>query len=364
MTKARIGILTIGGDCSGLNSVIRGAYKRATILGYELIGVKRGLSGLAKAEPEYIVLTDEICDDSLLSESGSILYSDTKSLRLMVASGKSIEDIKKDIVAGYKALGLQGLIYVGGDGSLSLLNEILSDNDDLNFVAVPKTIDNDIAATEFAIGFKTAVSVVVEAIENIKSTAKSHERVMVVEVMGRDAGFIAMNAGLASGADVILVPEFEYTFEGVTKKIHECYASGKNHCIIVVSEAVDAPEFKHDQIVVDGIKTHQKTKYNGIGGYIEKELASEGFDVRSVVLGHVQRGGKTSIEDRIVGSGFGAQAVNLVDKGDCGRLLCYLAGDIKSVLIKDAIITTKKRLEKTDFCVDIAINLGIYIGEF
>ena len=363
MSLKRIGILTSGGDCSGLNSVIRAAYKRASILGYELIGIQRGLRGLDSLTPNYVKLNDDLCDESLLTTSGSILYSDTTWVKSTIGSGKTIDDVKKTIAAGYKALGLDGLVYIGGDGSLKLMNDLLADNSELKIVAVPKTIDNDVGSTDFSVGFKTAVEIATESIENIRSTAKSHERTMVVEVMGRDAGFIAMYAGIASGADVILVPEFEHKFEKVLQKVKSCYDLGKNHCIIVVAEAVEAGDFKHDEEFVDGISKFTQLKYNGIGSHIASKLKSIGIDARSVTLGHTQRGGKTSIDDRIIGSAFGVEAVNLIASANCGRLVCYSAGKITSVLIKDMIGQVDKKLSKSDTCVNIANSLGVYTGE-
>jgi len=363
MSLKRIGILTSGGDCSGLNSVIRAAYQRANILGYELFGIRRGLRGLDSPSPDYIKLNDDICNESLLTTSGSVLYSDTKWVKSTIGSGKTIADVKKTIADGYKSLELKGLVYVGGDGSLSLMNELLMDNSDLNVVAVPKTIDNDVGSTDFSVGFKTAVEVATESIENIRSTAKSHERAMVIEVMGRDAGFIAMYAGIASGADVILVPEFGYTLEKVKAKVRQCYESGKNHCIIIVAEAVEAADLKHNEEFVDGVSKYTKIKYNGIGSHIAEELKKAGFDSRSVTLGHTQRGGKTSIDDRIIGTAFGVEAVNLIDSSNCGRLLCYYNGEITSVPIKNIAKNINKKLIKTDVCVTIANSLGVYIGE-
>ena len=359
----RIGILTTGGDCSGLNSVIRAAYLRANILGYELLGIKRGLRGLSSDSPDYIKLDYSICNEGLLTTSGSVLYSDTKWVRSTIGSGKTIDDVKRIITEGYNSIGLSGLIYIGGDGSLCLMNKLLSNNPGLNIIAVPKTIDNDVGATDISIGFSTAAEVASEAIENIRSTAKSHERAMVIEVMGRDAGFIAMYSGVASGADVILVPEFKYSIEKVREKVQSCYDSGKNHCIIVVAEAVEAENLKHEEEFVNGVVQYSQLKYNGIGTHVASYLKNCGFDSRSVTIGHVQRGGKTSIDDRIIGSAFGVEAVNMINSGNCGRLLCYKDGKITNVLVKDIVGNVNKKLTASDICVSIAKGLGVYIGE-
>lgn len=363
MSLKRIGILTSGGDCSGLNSIIRSAYLRSKNLGYQLIGIKRGLRGLSSTESNYVVLNDDICDETMLTTSGSVIYSDTKWMSTTINSGKTIEDVKKSIYEGYEKLGLSGLIYVGGDGSLCLMNELLTDNPKLKIVAVPKTIDNDVGHTDFAVGFQTVVEVACNAIENIRSTAKSHERAMVVEVMGRDAGYIAMYSGIASGADSILVPEFEYDIEKLKNKVKECYDAGRNHSIIIVAEAVEAKDFKHSEEFVDGVVKYSHLKYKGIGNHIADQLKSSGFDSRAVTLGHIQRGGKTAINDRIVASAFGVEAVNLLDSGDCGKLLCYVGGKIENVAIKDIVTSVSKKLDKNDICVKVAKDLGVYIGE-
>lgn len=357
MSLGKIGILTIGGDCSGLNSVIRAAYKRASLLGYDLIGIKRGFVGFLNEQLEYITLNDSICDNSLLTTSGSILYSDTKSIEQTLQLGKTIEDVKKLILKGYSALGLVGLIYIGGDGSLYFLKELLRDEENLKVVAVPKTIDNDVEGTDFSVGFQTAVDVVADFIENITATAKSHERVMVIEVMGRDAGFLAMAAGIASGADIILVPEFKYSFDKIKENIQNCYQRGKNHCIIVASEAVDAHDFYHENINLT------RRRYIGIGAHLAQKIQNEGIEARSVVLGHTQRGGKTIVADRILGSMFGVEAVNLIDQKDYGKLLCFSSGRIESIAIKDLAVENAKILTKNNIYVEIAKNLDVYIGD-
>ena len=363
MSLKRIGILTSGGDCSGLNSVIRGAYLRANRLGYELIGIKRGIDGLITRPLDYVVLNSSLCDSFLLTRSGSIIYSNTRMLKRENGNSAKPESFSDLIVSGYKDLGLSGLIYVGGDGSLRMIGNILSGMEDINIIAVPKTIDNDVFGTQFSVGFNTAVEVVCESIENIRSTAMSHERVMVVEVMGRDAGFIAMYAGVASGADVILVPEFKYDINKVAEKVKSCYENGNNHCIIVVSEAVEADDFKHEEVFVEAEITFSKKKYNGIGEHISGFLTSLGFDSRCVTLGHIQRGGKTSVTDRIIGSAFGSGAVNLIDQGKTGLMMLYKLGNVTSMNISELGSDATQVLNKDDVCVSIAKNTGVYIGE-
>ncbi|MDR0744348.1 MAG: ATP-dependent 6-phosphofructokinase [Holosporales bacterium] len=359
----RIGILTSGGDCSGLNSAIRAAFIRSQALGYELVGIKRGLRGLADPNPDFLILDNVLCNESLLTSSGSVIYSNTDWVSSTIGQGKTTEDIKNSIYDGYQNLGLTGLIFIGGDGSLSLMKEFLIENLDINIVAIPKTIDNDVAITDFSIGFHTAVEVVSNSIENIRSTAKSHERAMVVEVMGRDAGFIAMYAGIASGVDAILIPEFKYSIESLKSKVKSCYDSGQNHCLIVAAEAVENDEFKHDEEFVDGVVKYSQLQYRGIAQYIAQKLKAAGFNSRAVVLGHTQRGGKTAIDDRILASAFGAEAVNLIDSRNSGKLLCYIKGKIEAINITELQNSFSKKISKSDICVNIAKCFGVYIGE-
>ncbi|MDR1488555.1 MAG: ATP-dependent 6-phosphofructokinase [Holosporales bacterium] len=362
MKKKKIGILTNGGDCSGLNSVIRGASIRAKILGHELIGIKRGLKGMIEPTKDIVSMVGNVySEESLLTRSGSILLSNTKPARKDENSFYSIKEGAVAAAQAYKELCLDGLIYIGGDGSLSVVDLILSENKDVNIIAIPKTIDNDVDRTDISIGFTTAVEIVSSAIENIRTTAISHERVMVIEVMGRDAGFIALYSGIATGVDVILMPEFRFNIEQLINKVKECYTSHKNHCLIVVSEAVESETLKHSKAETDPYFV--KTQYNGIGEHISLILKNYGFDSRAVVLGHTQRGGKTSILDRIIGSGFGVEAINAVDNDEKNLMLAYKNNKILKLPIKDIVITLTRQVSVDHLYVNIAKNLGIYIGE-
>ena len=363
MTK-RIGILTTGGDCSGLNSVIRAAYLRAKECECSLFGIKRGFRGLSIETQDCIELTDAMCDEDLLIKSGSILLSDTKWMSSEVKNGRTVESVRKSIVDGYKKLKLDGLICVGGDGSLKLLNELTTNNEDMKVVFVPKTIDNDVNYTDYSVGFQTSVEVAVKAIENIRSTAKSHERTIVIEVMGRDAGFIALYAGIASGADVILVPEFDYDIEKVKAKIKQNFAdNGKHYCIIVVAESVETDDFKHPERNVDGIVKYTHISYSGIGNHLSSVMKQSGLDCRSVKLGHIQRGGETCMSDRLLGSILGANAVNLILNGTFGKMLVFCKNDVNIIDIHDAVSHVNRSLTKDDKYVVLAKSLGVYIGE-
>ncbi|MDR1233976.1 MAG: ATP-dependent 6-phosphofructokinase [Holosporales bacterium] len=413
-SKKKIGIMTVGGDCSGLNSVIRAAVIRSKIMGHDIVGIRRGFSGLFPHNSDHISLGFDHCGEEMLTVSGSILYSDTKSFTSSLKNGKSTDEVMRMVFEGYNKLSLDGLIYIGGDGSLTILRELLSVHRDLRIVAVPKTIDNDVNITDLSIGFSTAVEVVSNAINNIRTTARSHERTMVIEVMGRDAGFIAMYAGIASGADIILVPEFKYNFSKVVSKVQEVYRSGKDHCIILVAEAVESDELRHcsDPVLPDTSIEYASIKYKGIGQHISdllqksgirhlskpsesellegktarksavyssvheesstglthqeadyEELGKGAIESRAVVLGHIQRGGNTAVLDRIVGTAFGVEAVNAISDEDYGIMLCYINGRVKRVPISDIMKDIHKRLDPSDICVKMAMDLGVYIGE-
>ncbi|MDR0695547.1 MAG: ATP-dependent 6-phosphofructokinase [Holosporales bacterium] len=363
MNARRIGILTSGGDCSGLNSVIRAAFVRGAALGYELLGIKRGLCGLAISPYEHIVMNEQICCDEMLSRAGSIICSDTNLLSTMKRAGKTTADAKEMVAEGYKRLSLSGLICVGGDGSLRIISELCPPHGDVKVVMIPKTIDNDVSNTDFSVGFQTSVEVATAAIENAASTARSHSRVMVVEVMGRDAGYIALFAGLAAGADVILVPEFKYNLDTVHDKVKQCLSSCKEYCIIVVAESVEAEDFKHERSRTSGFTEYIKTTYRGIGRHIAHSLSETGIDSRCIVLGHVQRGGRTSVNDRLLGTMFGVEAVNAIDSGRYGTMLSLVNGRVKTLDFATVVKAPNKSLTKDDPHVQAAKFLDIYVGE-
>jgi 6-phosphofructokinase 1 len=365
MEPKRVGILTSGGDCSGLNSVIRAAYLRCRELGFELVGIKRGLCGLSKEDPDYVMLDGDTCDCNLmLQNSGSIIYSDTKWVSWSIKSGMPLADLRKLVRSGYRKLALDGLLCVGGDGSLHLINELMVDDPSLKLVAIPKTIDNDVCNTDFSVGFQTAVEVAVRAMEDIMSCAKSHERAMVVEVMGRGAGYIALYSGLAAGADVIIVPEFKFDISKVREKARKCFeVNQKGYCLIVVAESVEVGDFRHEKTDVDGVVKYTRLSYMGIGHYLAGVLNEDGVEARSVTLGHIQRGGRTSVNDRLLGTMFGTEAVNLIANDDCGKMLNHVMNTIRAVEIKKATETPNRTLSEDNEYARIAKQLGVYIGE-
>ena len=265
----KIGILTSGGDCGGLNAAVRSIFFRAkNTYGMEVLGIQDGTVGLMQRPVAFLPLDYQTFSGSLLRQGGTFLGTTNKGnpFKFPMPDG-SYKDRTQDIIDGYHELGLEGLIVIGGDGSMSILTEIAK-RGNLNIVAIPKTIDNDVGATESSIGFHTAVDVATQALDNLQSTAASHRRSMILEVMGRDAGHIALNAGIAGGADIILIPEIKYSIDGIIKKLNSMKKHDIQHSLIIVAEAVK----KEDGSIVLHKYMDGEKRLGGIGDYIAKEL--------------------------------------------------------------------------------------------
>ena len=270
----------------------------------------------------------------------------------------SFKDRTQDIIDGYHELGLDGLIVIGGDGSMAILTEIAK-RGNLNIVAIPKTIDNDVGATESSIGFNTAVNVATQALDNLQSTAASHHRSMILEVMGRDAGHIAINAGIAGGADVILIPELNYSINGVVNKLTEMKNRGIVHSLIVVAEAVKTEEGKTYEVeFADGQK-----RLGGIGTYLSEAIMNKtDIECRVTSLGHVQRGAAPTPRDRILASAFGVYAVDLLAQGKFDRMVAWQDRKVIDVPISEGI-STYKVVDRSDPLIETALALGVYVGD-
>jgi ATP-dependent phosphofructokinase / diphosphate-dependent phosphofructokinase len=332
--RKRIGILTSGGDCAGLNPVIRAVVRRA-VRGYdwEVLGICRSTLGLMADPPEVLHLAvDDI--DRLLTMGGTMLGTTNKGdpFAFPMPDG-SLRDRSEDIIAGYHKLGLDALIGIGGDGSLAILRRICQQGN-LNLVGIPKTIDNDVAITERSIGFDTAVNIATEALDRLHFTAASHSRVMILEVMGRDAGHIALNAGIAGGANIILIPEIPYSLEKVCDKIRERQAKGKNFSVVIVSEAVCSQEGE----LLQYTDKFGECRFGGVGQYLAEQIAlASGAETRVTVLGHIQRGGIPSPLDRLVASAFGVAAVDLIAEEQYDRVVTWQNRQVVSIPISEAI---------------------------
>jgi len=351
----KIAILTSGGDCGGLNAAVRSIYYRAkNKYGMTVYGIKNGTTGLIRRPIDYIELSREIFSGYLLKQGGTFLGTTNKGTLV----GSDSKNDSKKIIEAYNQLGLEGLIIIGGDGSMQIFQK-LAKQGKLNIVAIPKTIDNDVGATDSSIGFDTAVYVATQALDNLHSTAVSHSRSMILEVMGRDAGHIALSSGIAGGADVILIPEIKYSIKGIINKLNEMQKRNVKHSLIVVAEAV---KMENGQKVVHEFKDGQK-RLGGIGEYISNEIMSKtDIECRVTALGHVQRGAPPTANDRILASAFGVYAVDLLEKGKFDRMVAYKNRRIVDVAIDDAI-KTYKNVERTDPLVETALSLGIYIGD-
>lgn len=357
----RIGILTGGGDCPGLNAVIRAAVLHARgTMGWEVVGIRNGFEGLY--EEDYEDLTRSTVRD-LLSRGGTYLGSSNRAnpfaYPLRLPDGRvEIHDVSDRILKNLAKLDLEGLIVVGGDGTMSFAKRFIEKGAPI--VGVPKTIDNDLEATEVTVGFQTAVEVVTEAIDRLHTTAESHERIMIVEVMGRYAGWIAMASGMAGGADVILVPEIEYDIDRIVEAFHKRHGRGVSYSIVVVAEGA-RPKGGNYAVVEAGDQTKQE-KLGGAAQRLAEQIeARTEYDVRTVVLGHIQRGGTPCAFDRELGSRFGVKAVNMVAEGQFGAVAAIQSGR----LVQKPIETAIAKLKLVDPCGDLvrsARAMGIEMG--
>ena len=359
--KPCVGILTSGGDCPGLNAVIRAAVKSSERLGYDCIGFLRGYEGLV--EPvSYMPLTSRNTA-GILTQGGTILGSTNKG-RFSATIGEdqrvAIDPALLDQVATtIRQLSMCGLICVGGDGSLAIAQQFHERG--IPVIGVPKTIDNDLGATAVTFGFDSAVACATDALDRLHTTAASHERIMVLEVMGRHAGWIALHAGIAGGGDVILVPEISWTFENICRKVFEREAEGKKFTLIVVAEGARLPDV--GLIHAGGHGEGRQVKLGGVGEIVADEMAKRlGREVRTVVLGHLQRGGNPTTFDRVLATEFGAHAVRLIHHGQFGEMVCYRPPNIESVPIAEAI-RTLSRVDPGSSAVQAARALGISFGD-
>jgi len=364
--RPTIGILTGGGDCPGLNAVIRAATKTAERLGYDVIGFLRGYEGLVDPV-RYMPLDSRVTADILL-KGGTILGSSNKGrFTALVGEGERVQidpALLDRAATTVRQLGVAGLICVGGDGSLAIAQQLHEHG--IPVVGVPKTIDNDLGATAFTFGFDSAVAAATDALDRLHTTAASHERVMVLEVMGRHAGWIALHAGIAGGGDVILLPEIPWTFEHVCRKILERESEGKRFTLVVAAEGATLPGagLVHNHDNGQGVGQERgQVRLGGIGEIVATEIAARiGRDVRTVVLGHLQRGGTPTAFDRMLATEFGAHAVRLVHEGSFGQTVCYRPPDIAAAPISEAI-RHLSTVNPSGSAVQAARALGIGFGD-
>ncbi len=357
----RIGILTGGGDCPGLNAVIRGVTKPAQDYGMSVIGIKDGFEGLVEGRAAELSNEDV---SGILATGGSMLGSSNKGdpFHWPVEADGKIRIINKSEAAlrNYQAWNIDALIAIGGDGTMHICKKL--GDMGMNMIGVPKTIDNDLDATDMTFGHDSAVYVVSEALDRLHTTASSHHRVIVVEVMGRYAGWIALNGGLAGGADIILIPEIPFSWEKIYDKILNRELMGKKFSLVCVAEGAKA---KDGEMVVKttDIKRTDPVQLGGIGEVVAKKIEQNtGRETRVTVLGHLQRGGSPTPFDRILATKFGVFAIELASQRKFGRMVSLKGNEIKSVNIEDAI-SKQKLVQKDTQTLTTAKAIGISFGD-
>jgi 6-phosphofructokinase 1 len=357
--RFRIGVLTSGGDCPGLNAVIRAVVASATTQGWEVLGFIDGYEGLL-APVNYRILTRENTQ-GIMAIGGTIIGTTNKG-RFVAKQGHGekalipqpiIDEAKKTL----GDLGVQALVCIGGDGSLTTADQLFENG--VNVVGVPKTIDNDLSATAMTFGFDSAVQCVADALDRLHTTAASHKRVMVLEVMGRYAGWIALHGGLAGNADAILIPEMPFSYEKLAAFVEKRMAGGAASTLIVVAEGACATGAGYSVIESE---TKGEKRLGGIGAQVSYEIGHRtGRETRAVVLGHLQRGGDPTTLDRILGMRFGVGAVQLIKEKKFGQMVSYLNYMIGAVPIKEAV-GQLKRVPPDGQTVQAAQAVGVSFG--
>jgi ATP-dependent phosphofructokinase / diphosphate-dependent phosphofructokinase len=356
----RLAINTGGGDAPGLNAVIRAVVLSSLNRGWEVLGIRRGYDGLL--EGDGVVLLDETSVEGITHLGGTILGTTNRGNPLRwptTLPDGTVEEVDRsdEILEAFEERHIDALVAIGGDGSLHIASE-LSDLG-LPVVGVPKTIDNDLAATEVTFGFRTAVQTATDAIDKLHSTAASHRRVMVVELMGRHTGWIALFAGVSGTADVILIPEIPHRIETVCEHLRNKYERGPEYGIVVVAEGA-FPRGGEPSTVqgADG-----SARYGGLADRVAAEIEDRtGFETRALVLGHLQRGGQPTAYDRLLAVRFGAAAVDLVSRGDFGCMVALDPPRVKAVPLKEAVKKIK-RVPREGDVVQTARRLGISFGD-
>jgi 6-phosphofructokinase 1 len=361
MNPRRIGVLTGGGDAPGLNAVLRAVVRTAERCqqngGLETVGILDGFEGLL--ERRFVPFTSATVRD-LISKGGTVLGTTNRSNPFAFGDGSASRiDRSAEVVATMRDEGLDALVVIGGDGSLRIARQF-SDLG-LNIVGVPKTIDNDLAATDYTFGFWTAVETATDALDKLRDTADSHHRVMVLEVMGRDAGWIALHAGISGAADVIVIPEIPYRIEAVEAKIEERAGRGQKFSLVVVAEGARPVGGEVVMQTADAGDGHPRL--GGAGIRLARELKGRiDHEVRTTVLGHLQRGGSPVPFDRILATRFGCHAAELAAAGKFGRMVCVVGGRIHDVPLAEAV-SAQKLVDPNGELVRTARAVGIGSGD-
>jgi ATP-dependent phosphofructokinase / diphosphate-dependent phosphofructokinase len=324
-----VGMLTGGGDCPGLNAVIRAVVRRSDAVGWDCVGILEGWRGLVEGTFRDLSLRDV---SGILPRGGTILGTSR-------TNPYTIEGAVEKVLGNIRDRGLDAVVAIGGEDTLGVAARLYAEHR-VPVVGVPKTIDNDLSGTDYTFGFDTAVTIATEAIDRLHTTAESHNRVMVVEVMGRHAGWIAVMSGIAGGADAILIPEAPVDFDQVAEGLRKRHARGKNFSIIVVSEGTEMPGLAEDGEVDDF--GHVTLSKRGVGDVLAREIGERtGFETRVTVLGHVQRGGSPTPRDRVLATRFGLKAAELAHAGDFGKMAALRGDDVVPVSLQEATAALK-----------------------
>ncbi len=357
----KIGILTSGGDCSGLNAVIRGVVYCATQKGWDVIGIHDATDGIFARPMRYQHLTCADFDFPFAALGGTMLGSNNSgNPKMQYHDDGTVEelteaDLQQRFNEGVAELGLSALIVVGGDGSMAISSKYCKAAG-ISMIGIPKTIDNDAPGTQSAIGFATAVSVVTDMLDKLTTTATSHHRVMIAEVMGRGAGHLALHAGLAGFADVILIPELPYTYKGVVDRLTKLKEMGKKYGLVVVAEGVKTPTGQ--QSFAGGGKS-----LHGISNFFANRLMQDGFDVRANICGHAQRAGTPVSDDRILAARFAKHAVDLIADNKTNAVVVLQNGNVIDMTLDDVLAIGNSPVDTSSDLIAAARELGVYIGE-
>lgn len=371
-TVQRIGVLTAGGDCPGLNAVIRAVVKSAILThGWEVIGIRDGFEGLIREGDSLMPLTLETVY-GILAQGGTILGAASRANPFLYTKtqrgSKVTVNVTPRVLKRIRELALDAVVVIGGDGTMRIARELHDMGAPL--VGVPKTIDNDVDGTDYSFGFDTALGVATDAIDRLRTTAESHRRVMVVEVMGRHAGWIALHAGIAGGADVVLIPEHPFDVEEVYRRIERCFQRVQRSAIVVVAEGArpvgGQPVFRSDPSEPD------KRRLGGIGEAVAQMLQQRqaqdvallrdhDWEIRVTVLGHVQRGGTPSCFDRVLATRFGAAAVRLIAEGRLGRMVALRGDQVVDLPLRRVALSPRTVPLDSDL-IATAREIGISLG--
>jgi len=360
--NGRIAILTGGGDCPGINAVIRAVAKEAILeYGLEVIGIEDGYEGAIHSHHRRLQYDDV---SGIITLGGTILGTSNivNPYNYAVRKGNKLdfEDVSQQAITNIKRLGVDCLVCIGGDGTLSIASRLFKDG--VPIIGVPKTIDNDLGGTDITVGFDSAVSIATEAIDRVHTTAQSHHRVMIVEVMGRNAGWIALHAGVAGGGDIILIPEIPYEVEVIANKVKDRNKRGKRFTIVVVAEGAKP---KGGDIVIKRVikESFDPVRLGGVGFVLASQIEKmTGIETRAVIIGHTQRGGTPTPFDRILATRLGTRAVGMVDEGKYGYMVGVKDSLITEVPLEDAV-GSSRHVPLDDPLIQSARSVGTCFGD-